>query len=569
MKSLAVVGVLNIVRANVVDIIGQHHDRKLRRAQGTTTCTIDLVVYEAGESLGDSFSTRCGSASDWPCYCAPDLDPPISCPYCGIPDLDQGLVCARDGESVSIVNLDGIQQQCSCTVDTTGTPQQTCVEQSDYDEVCTIELVDGEQVEFQNGESFGELLPTRCKGGGEDYPCVCNTTLPDQVQCPYCTFVDMNDDLICARANETIVYEKSFNDFLQCTCFDGTFWSCIPIAPTEPVATTDFPTISPTIRLDEDTSTPSLPSSATPSLMPLTASPMPSTESPNTSTPSPSMPSMSSSKPSTVSPTMLSPDTAPSILLTETPTESPSVPSIESSIPTYQSPSVEPTSANNTVREPTIRPSQRPTVDMQNEPTYTRPPFPEPELGGCIALNADGEFYDLIEEGAVFGDHISGPCSPISEWPVYCNPNIPNGGLEYPYCVFNTSGSDEEDSTGVVCARSEERVNVTKPDGTTEECSCLYFNPLLGAVSSCELVPFSITSAAPTKAPTSRGTPPDPTGNLPILNDDGPEDETDDDDNIGRANDGEDSASTRAVFGSINISMVVVCTLLFTGSTIR
>jgi hypothetical protein len=519
MKSSVAVGVLNIVWGIVT--LAQQHDRSLRRAQETSTCTIDGVTYQEGESLGDSFSTRCGAASDWPCYCSPTLDPPVECPYCGIPDLGQGLVCARDGESVSIVNLDGIQQLCSCNVGSTGTPEQTCVDQGDDEEVCTIEVFDGRQVEFENGESFGQFLPTRCKGGGEDYPCFCNTSLPDQVECPYCTFVDVSGDLVCARSNETIIYEDTLDDFIQCTCFDGTFSSCLPVAPTVPVATTRSPTISPTI-LDGETSSPSVPSSALQSPMPSTAAS-----------------------------------------------------------------SLAPTTTDSIVRQPTIPPSRAPIVDFDKASLLgpARPPIPELQIGGCLYPDAVSKSFEFIEEGAVFGQEISGPCSPHSEWPVYCNPNIPGGGLEYPYCVFSTLvieetiGGNEANSTGVVCARSEERVLVTKPDGTTEECSCLYFNPLLGAVSSCTLLPFNLSFPAPTQAPTIAGATPVPTSSDGSLNEDlpiVPEEPTlvpstevtlNDGDDAGRDNN--EIGSAAALFPSINFSLVMVCTLFCARNAFR
>ena len=168
-----------------------------------------------------------------------------------------------------------------------------------------------------------------------------------------------------------------------------------------------------------------------------------------------------------------------------------------------------PTFENSTLRQPTISPSPSATATSFDKGDLLGParqPIPEPQLDGCLYTNMARKSIDFIEAGATFGERINGPCSPESDWPVYCNPNIPGGGLEYPYCVFSTAvipnpSSSEETEGGIVCARSEERVNVTNPDGSTDECSCLYFNPLLGPVSSCPLIPVDFLSSVPTQAP--------------------------------------------------------------------
>ncbi len=138
-----------------------------------------------------------------------------------------------------------------------------------------------------------------------------------------------------------------------------------------------------------------------------------------------------------------------------------------------------------------------------------RTPLEDPELGGCFYVNATSGTVDFVQEGTTFGANVHGPCSPAGEWPVVCNPSIPNGGMEYPYCVFatektssNVSAAAESqrmktskyNSNTVVCARTEERVVVTKPDGTSQECSCLYFNPLSGPSSSCPMIKVSLSS---------------------------------------------------------------------------
>ena len=425
-----------------------------RRTQ-SSTCSFDGITYQAGENLGDSFQTRCGSS--FPCYCSPNRNPPVECPYCSMADADQGLVCAKDGETVSIVNLNGIPQSCSCSVSIDGIAQESCVDVDNDDndnqdeDFCTIQVVDGTTMMFENGESLGEFLPTRCPGGGLAFPCFCNTALVDQIDCPYCTWLDYRGDLICARQAESVVYEKAPGEYLECACLSDFISTCKPMAPSLPPTLTPPPTIKPTSQ----------------------------------STPLPT-------NPPTFSP--------PSSLPQSSPTPTISTTSPPTSQPTFQlSPSLP------EMRDPTISPTQTVTFDKNEIREDDRPPMPEPNLGGCLFFNQTTGELEFIEEGKTFGPNVHGPCSPTEDWPVVCNPSIPSGGMEYPYCIFSSasfgsspssiattskeaSRTNDSLTSGFVCAKSEERVLVTLNDGTSHECSCLYFNPLLGPSSSCPMV---------------------------------------------------------------------------------
>ncbi|KAG7360938.1 hypothetical protein IV203_036037 [Nitzschia inconspicua] len=427
-----------------------------RRAQ-SSTCTLDGITYQPGENLGESFVTRCGPVSEWPCYCSPGRDPPVECPYCSMADLDAGLVCAKDGESVSIVNLNGIAQSCSCNISFDGIPQETCLVEANDDQnydikpaFCTIKIFNGTTMRFENGESLGEFLPTRCPGGGSQYPCYCNTALADQVDCPYCTWLDYRSDLICARQAESTVYEKSPGEFLECACLSNFISTCKPIAPTlTPIGTPIL--TSPTNQVISELPT------AAPSLFDTSSSP--------TATP------------------LVTPQPSPT--------------------------STDPLFA-----------TQSPSQHKNDLVGDDRQPFPEANLGGCLYLNETTGEAEFVYDGEAFGPDVRGPCSPSEEWPVICNPEILNGGMEYPYCVFaatlidsigssisenRVTSSTISNSSTFICARSQERVVVPLGDGSTQECSCLYFNPLSGPSSSCPMV--SVALEVPSFSPGERPSP--------------------------------------------------------------
>jgi hypothetical protein len=158
-----------------------------------------------------------------------------------------------------------------------------------------------------------------------------------------------------------------------------------------------------------------------------------------------------------------------------------------------------------------------------------RTPPQNPELGGCLYLNETTGLVNYIQRGESFGPDIHGPCSPTEDWPVVCNPAIPNGGMEYPYCVFETSPQVSDSraamdaSNAVVCARNEDRVMVTLPDGISEECSCLYFNPLLGPSSSCPMVKISFSTTGGAESDEDPSTSPpynEPNGDTSNINGD-------------------------------------------------
>jgi hypothetical protein len=388
-------------------------------------------------------------------------------------DVDLGLVCSKDGETVEIVNLNGISQSCTCSVSFNGIPEESCTETDGDEQVdnennrdfCSIRVADGSIMEFENGESLGDFLPTRCLGGSTEFPCYCNTDVPDQVECPYCTFLDVNGDLICSRQSESIVYEADPGEVLECACFSDLLSTCKPMGPTLPPVETSPPTASPVTITD-----------------------------------------------------------APTFIPTDSPTAK------ETSDPTDDAPVASPpATASPTSSQTSFETTFSPEFDKEMEMVGDRTPPQNPELGGCLYLNETTGLVNYIQRGESFGPDIHGPCSPTEDWPVVCNPAIPNGGMEYPYCVFETSPQVSDSraamdaSNAVVCARNEDRVMVTLPDGISEECSCLYFNPLLGPSSSCPMVTISFSTTGGAESDEDPSTSPpynEPNGDTSNINGD-------------------------------------------------
>jgi hypothetical protein len=191
----------------------------------------DGIEYTQGEDLGTSFESRCGSGVDFPCFCAPDDPFQAFCPYCGFSSEDGSLYCARDGETISFPD-GSIVRVCSCQFfeDLTLEPLRNCTVEgggggSGFDGECELPDADGELVQFNNGDSFGDLIEGAC-GSASEWPSFCRV-LDEQgnfdISYPYCVFNDVSFDesptgILCAQDGDTLIYIDDNNAEQTCTC---------------------------------------------------------------------------------------------------------------------------------------------------------------------------------------------------------------------------------------------------------------------------------------------------------------------------------------------------------------
>jgi hypothetical protein len=390
------------------------------------------------------------------------------------------LVCAKQDETVSIISQDGDLQDCEClkTLDSAGDShlQATCRDyfatnppngddtvgdgddggidgddEVDVNDVCTLEL-DGTSQTFQNGESFGTALRTRCIDALE-YPCFCDTSLPTRIRCPYCGYPTVTGELVCAELNETIQFTGAANKATECTCLDDSSSSSICRDLTEP---TPQPTVT-------------IPVTAMP-----TNAPTISPTTPEPSTPSPTEPTTATPRPS----------------ISRAPSMAP--------FPTTPWPTAG---------------IDKPSIFKPNRNPVAEPTSPKPSPDGCFFNLKSDNALGFVENGRAFGEDVVGPC-PHEDFPVICNTRL-TGKLEYPYCVFSsylqqenmTTKPDSSNSgqrpmsTVTMCAASGSRVLLSREDGSRELCGCLYNNPAIGPVSQCKMFDFNYTEVMPTPSP--------------------------------------------------------------------
>ncbi|CAJ1931534.1 unnamed protein product [Cylindrotheca closterium] len=295
---------LFVLMVTTVETAATDQYATINLAQSSDTCSFSGQVFQRGESYGDSFVTRCGSAADFPCYCNPDLSPPIECNYCSFALQGGGLSCARDEEMVRFTDLKGVDQTCSCQASGGMNPSAECTigmvddstsdnnNNDDNDSVSgnnndqtvdndnntdndtdNVVIDDGNNKDDLNDSSCLVILPSgaekivpngnyiyegeKANICGDDYPCFCNE---GQVECPYCTFNAIDDDVVCARDKESVIFEGSDFNVRSCTCqlnvnsTDGNAFSsdCVELTSAPSVAPTAEPTADPFLIADMD-----------------------------------------------------------------------------------------------------------------------------------------------------------------------------------------------------------------------------------------------------------------------------------------------------------------------------
>jgi len=162
-------------------------------------CLIGGYTYREGDIVTTFPELRCGSAEHFPCKCAPDLSPPLSCPYCGfyspnrntndnnhhhnaerlqISNADD-FFCLKEGEETDpfVGKKAGVIEICSCSLNEDQKPVSTCnpveynAEQDAYlrtDRASNNETGIGDGKDDNNSSSSANGIASRTGGSGTD-----------------------------------------------------------------------------------------------------------------------------------------------------------------------------------------------------------------------------------------------------------------------------------------------------------------------------------------------------------------------------------------------------------------
>jgi hypothetical protein len=150
--------------------------------------TVDQIFE--GQSFGDLVTTACGPADEYPCECRTlSEDDNVRCPYCTFLTQDQDTVCARDGENVTFVDINGLTQECSCDYlgnnqgavfceSVNPVPPEVCVSQGNTDQ-CTDVTEFVNPMEGCDCYNFCDGQFTGCCKYNEPCSTSCNSNNPD------------------------------------------------------------------------------------------------------------------------------------------------------------------------------------------------------------------------------------------------------------------------------------------------------------------------------------------------------------------------------------------------------
>ena len=232
------------------------------------------VFISNGGSLGNLFTTRCGSSTNWPCFCNANLPDQVECPYCGIEQPNNAFLCAINNQVVSITNITTNQNQtCKCIVPSNGggAPTLACSPSLPTPApaaVCTIG-----SATLVTGQAYtdAQIPPGPC-GNSTEWPTLCNPGRSNQTEYPYCIFRNTQDGtVVCAKKSTSVTYTNNQGREETCTCIYLS--AALGAQPTCRTPATPFPTrtpVTPPIPFILPTSAPIGPlktTAASPSLM--------------------------------------------------------------------------------------------------------------------------------------------------------------------------------------------------------------------------------------------------------------------------------------------------------------
>lgn len=463
------------------------------------TCFLSGVVFNRGDSLGENFVTRCGSAADFPCYCNPDLDPPVECPYCSFATSGGSLLCIGDTGGATFKDVNGVDQTCECQVPVPfSEPVSTCqpANNSGLQSTCSIALPAGNVQTFSRGESLASVLPNRC---GSDFPCFCNPDAPDQIECPYCRFPTQGaGDLVCARDGDIVAFRDMNGVDQNCECQ-------IPNDPAAPFqsscSTTGTPTTRPPLLVD-DFCTLELDNGGVVTFE-------------NGESYGEYLPTRCGA-----------PSEFPCFCNTamQNQIQCPYCSFATGSGELYCGKDQETIEFQDSdlMRSCTCQIPEDPTQQPIRTCRSTFLPTTPPEgRSSCSVKVLDGSTVS-VPNGASFGTLVEGACGSAREWPAFCNTDISTGvsrqaeNVEYPYCIFENTFSG-----ATVCARANQDIEFRDDNGIDLTCTCLVASPTLGgAESSCRRTDSTDSTPVPaTPRPTPQPTaaPVDPTTEAPIV----------------------------------------------------
>lgn len=348
------------------------------------------------------------------------------------------------------MDVDGVGQRCTCSVDSNNVPSSTCEEDPSVEQ-CSIVRSDGTIFTQPPGQQFGRQ--SRC-GATSDFPCYCNPNVPSGIECPYCSFATLTQGLLCLGDGESRLFDSISGLRTMCSCeipfpFDLPIQDCVTVPTAAPVVGTQTgctlfdATTGQSVFVNDGDSLGNL--------------------------------FVSDCGPPQDWPCFCNVDATDQI-------ECPycEIPQANGST-VCQIRNEIATTVNSDGQSQTCKcqpgDSLVPTLECGAFPT----PAPVSPTEGCVVPGSNPQ---TIANSERFGEEVTGACGSHLNWPSFCNTQL-QGEIEYPYCQYTDTASGS-----TLCAKDGQSVQYSTNDGASSAtiCDCSY-TTIDGAQSSCRPVP--------------------------------------------------------------------------------
>lgn len=159
----------------------------------------------------------CGSQKRYPCYCNPNMEGQLECPYCTVANGDS-LECLKDQETKEF-NIFGAEgQSCVCNYAMRTNLNFPALPTCNGGTGCVVQENNGAFAFYNNGD----VIQRKDGVCGTGFPYICDTSgsfaATNNLKYPYCDFEDQNGAFKCAQDGGTIALIDANGMDVRCSC---------------------------------------------------------------------------------------------------------------------------------------------------------------------------------------------------------------------------------------------------------------------------------------------------------------------------------------------------------------
>eukprot|EP00980_Cylindrotheca_fusiformis_P009946 scaffold2200_cov112-Cylindrotheca_fusiformis.AAC.3 len=175
--------------------------------------------YAPGEEV--DVLDPCGSQTEYPCYCNPNMQEQLECPYCTVATSGDTIECMKDQEVKKLNIFETEEQSCVCNYAMRTNLNFPALPTCNTDNGCVVQENNG-AVAFYND---GDVVLRKEGICGNGFPYICDTSgiyaATNNLKYPYCDFEDQNGAIRCAQDGEEITLIDPNGLSANCSCQIG------------------------------------------------------------------------------------------------------------------------------------------------------------------------------------------------------------------------------------------------------------------------------------------------------------------------------------------------------------